>query len=180
MFFDKVIELINASTKVAFALALAAVVIFVGQYYQKWPFTLLQDQLGYVLYAGIVGGGVLVFNFLWLVGALLVRAYDGCKLRLKKLTVLGRLGDLTLDQQAAILWIAHHSEATIQGSPLEEPFRGLCNRGFLYTTDKSRFPQAFRVNRIVYWGKQKIAAKFPKHIYDAIVNGDAPWKRRRL
>ncbi len=33
--FDKVIELINASTKVAFALALAAAIIFVGQYYQK-------------------------------------------------------------------------------------------------------------------------------------------------
>ena len=47
--FDKLIELINSSTKIGFALFFAAAVIFVGQYYHQWPFTLLQDQLGYVL-----------------------------------------------------------------------------------------------------------------------------------
>lgn len=180
MLFDKIIELINASSKIAFALALSAAVIFVGQYYQKWPFTLLQDQLGYVLYAGLVGFGVLLLNFLRLAWALLVLAYYGCKLRFNNLTVLRRLGDLTLDQQVALLWSAHHPKAIIEGSPLEEPFRGLCKKGFLYMTDKTLFPQAFRVNRMVYWGKQKIGNNFSKDQYDAIVKGDAPWKRQRL
>ncbi len=133
-----------------------------------------------MLYAGIVGAGVLLFNFLRFVWAVLILAYYGCKLRFKNLAVMGRLKDLRLDQQAAILWIAHHPEATIQGSPLEEPFRGLCNKGFLYMTDKTLFPQAFRVNRLVYWGKQKIGSNFSKDQYEAIVNGNAPWKRRSL
>lgn len=180
MFFEKVIELINTSTKLAFALAMAAVVIFVGQYYQMWPFTLLQDQLGYVLYAGIVGGCVLFFNFLRLIWVVLVVTYYGCKRRFKNLAVLRHLKDLTIEQQVAILWIAHHSRATVQGSPLEEPFRGLCNKSFLFMTDKTLFRQAFRVNQMVYWGKRKIKANFSEDQINAVVKGDAPWKRRRL
>jgi hypothetical protein len=176
--FDKLIELINSSTKIGFALFFAAAVIFVGQYYHQWPFTLLQDQLGYVLVGGLIGAGVLLFQFLRLLGALFLLAYYACRLWFKNRNVMSRLGELTLEQQANLLWIAHHPKATIEGSPLEEPFRGLSKKGFLFLTEKALFRQSFRVNRRVYSAKAKIGANFPKHAYDAILQGDAPWKKR--
>jgi hypothetical protein len=176
--FDKLIELINSSTKIGFALLFAAAAIFAGQYYHQWPFILLQDQLGYVLFGGLLGAGVILFQFLRLLGALSLLAYYACRLWLKNQNVMSRLGELTLEQQADLLWIAHHPKSTVEGSPLEEPFRGLCKKDFLFLTEKTLFRQAFRVNRKVYSAKHKIGGNFPKHIYDAIVQGDAPWKKR--
>jgi hypothetical protein len=182
--FDKLIELLNASTKVAFGLAFAAVVIFVGQYYKQWPFMLLQGELGYILVGGLLGAGILLFQLLRFFGqlawALALLGYYAVRLWRKNQNVMSRLGDLTLEQQADLLWIAHHPKAIIEGSPLVEPFRGLRNKGFIFLTDETLFPQAFRVNRKVYSSKAKIGANFNRDIYDAIVQGDAPWKRRNL
>jgi hypothetical protein len=181
MDFNKIIELLNVSNKIAFALAFGAAVVLVGQHYQLPYFIQMPSALTSVaLYFGILGAAVLLFNFLRLLWTLLMLTYYACKLRFRNLTVLSRVNELTLDQQAAIIWIAHHRDATIQGSPLEEPFRGLCNQGFLYLTDKSLFVQRFRVNRMVYWRKKKIGANFDKNLHSAIVQNDAPWKRRRL
>ena len=129
--FDKLIELINSSTKIGFALLFAAAAFFAGRYYHQWPFTLLQEQLGYVLFGGLLGAGVLTFQFLRLLKALFLLAYYACRVWFKNQNVMSRVGELTLEQQADLLWIAHHPNR-LSKAPLEEPFRGLCKKRFLF------------------------------------------------
>jgi hypothetical protein len=178
--FDGLIKLINSSTKLAFALVFGGVAVFVGQYFGKWPFTLLQqEQLGFVLYGGLVGAGVLIFQAARLSWVLTVLAYWLLRTWLTQQHVMSRVTNLTLEQQADLLWIAHHPRDSVEGSPLEESFRGLLKHGFIFLTDEGLFKQAFKVNRRVYKNKKKLGANFSPEIYEAIIKGEAPWKRRQ-
>jgi hypothetical protein len=143
------------------------------------PFKLTQEQLGYVLYGGLVGAGVLLFQALRLACALVELTYWALRLWFTQQHVMSRVTNLTLEQHADLLWIAHHPKETIEGSPLEEPFRGLLKHGFIVLTDETLFKQAFKVNRRVYSNKKKLGTNFSPQIYEAIVKGEAPWKKRQ-
>src|SRR5438128_1320019 len=91
MFFDKLIELIQANTKIGFALAFAAAAIFIGHYHNQWPFTLLQEHLGYVLFGGLIGAAVLLFQSLRMLGLLFLRAHHAYRLWFRNWTVMNRL-----------------------------------------------------------------------------------------
>jgi hypothetical protein len=93
--------------------------------------------------------------------------------------VMNRLPELSLQAEAALLWIAHHPGERVQGSPLENPLRELRLKGFLKTTQDDLYVQAFLVHPKVYSRKRLIGARFTEPVYTAILQGDAPWPRRR-
>jgi len=141
-----------------------------------WPFTLLQDQLGYVLFAGLLGGGMLLARFLLFLRSSLDNAFEHLKIWLRPMRAMKRLAELTPQQQAALLWIAYHPDTNINGNPIEEPFRALCSKGFLTPTDDDMFDQAFKVNRRIYSGKNQIRALLRSDVADAIINDSPPWR----
>jgi hypothetical protein len=175
---NRLLDVLSKSKTIAFALLFAGAIMFAGQHWGAWPFTLLKDQLGFVMYGMLLGAGVLVANFLAWLPRLLLLMYTIAEVWWIKQNVISRLPFLTVTERAALLWIAHHPDAAVHGSPLEEPFRGLLREGFLIRSDDSGFAQGFKVNRRVYKNKAKLAEQFPPAVHDAILQGGTPWRRR--
>lgn len=178
MDYNRRLDILSRSKVIAFALLFAGVITFYGQHRGWWPLTLLTDQLGWVMFAMLLGAGVLVANFLAWLPKFALLIFTAVELWWIKQNVMSRLSRLTIQECSALLWIAHNPNEQVQGGPLEEPFRGLIREGFLIRSEDSGFSQGFEVNRKVYKNKAKIGERFPSRIHEAILQGSAPWKRR--
>jgi hypothetical protein len=175
---NRLLDILSRSKIIAFALLFAGAFTFYGQHRAWWPFTLLTEQLGWVMFAMLLGAGVLLANFLAWLPKLGLLLYSAVELWWIRQNVMSRLPRLTIPERSALLWIAHNPKEQIHGSPLEEPFRGLIREGFLARSEDSGFSQGFEVNRKIYKNKAKIGESFTSSIHTAIVQGEAPWRRR--
>jgi hypothetical protein len=184
MFFDKLLDILRASNKIGFALLFAGSVMLIGQAYHLWPYSMPQEQLGYVLFATLLGGGVLLASFLAGAGqisaalaGLAWAAFSAWRLRQN---VMSRLSELLPRDVIALYWIANHKDANVHGDPISHPFLNLRSKGFLSLTDKTLANQTFRVNPRVYSQKDLITKYVPAGFYDvAKPDRQAPWLDQR-
>ena len=158
---NQFLALIDKSTRIAFAVAFAGLVVFYA-----WPQT-----FQWMIVPTLIAVGVLLARLLMLLGKGVVVLSNKLWNWGWRQTAIFRVGNLTPRWQLALLWIANHPRETIHGSPLEEPYRSMLRHGFLFTTDSSLFPQAFKVNRCVYWHQRKIGKNFAQHTKDGVAPG---------
>jgi hypothetical protein len=172
---DKLLELLNASTKVGFALVFAGAAFLLGRAYGLWAVALPEHQLAYVIYAMLLGAGFLIARFLLL--CWVITRFAGLKLRiwLNAWTVMNRIGELNRREQLALYWIAHHKDETISGSRYTDPFNRLCAKGYLIATDNTGAVQGFKVNPRVYSQKKKLLKFVPEQYHHLSGNFDHPW-----
>jgi hypothetical protein len=176
IFMTKLLQLLNASNKIALALLLAGLVFFADRTFRFLPFALPDALAGWVTAASVLGACVFVANIIiwcWYVAS---RGGKGLKRWWKAWTVMNRLDELTDRERLALFWIAYHPEKTISGGRFEDPFNRLVGKGYLIATDPSPFTQGLRVNPRVYARKRKLRDLISKNLH--YLEGDfaAPWK----
>lgn len=159
----KFLALLDKSTKVAFGVAFAGIVIA-----SIWPDP---DTLRWVLWPTLAAIGVLlvvVARLLWKAIAYVSKSLWNWGWRR---TAIFRLDNVTRRHRLLLLWIAKNPDEALAGSPLVEPYRALLLHGFLFRTDRDLYEQAFKVNRCVYWHGKRIGEVFEDHIRDAADTG---------
>jgi hypothetical protein len=179
MDFNKLLDMLTNSARLGFAVFFAGLCIFVGQALNIWPFTLFQDNLSYVLYAMLVGAGLVFLRLLSWLKEGSTNIWAGITNWREKWTVMDRVNELTPPQQAALMWIAENPDQNVSGSRYDEPFSALVDSKYLYARSSDGRKQGFGVNSRVYKKKDKLAALLPKHIVDSLSGAEAPWKQRR-
>lgn len=180
--FDKLFEIVAKSTRFGFAVAFAGTVFLVGNKYGWWSVKLAPEQTSYIIFATLLGYGVLIaavfangFRIVWgFCEVLVLRLQQWWKNR----NIMSRLDELTPNQLKAIYWISENPGAQVHGSIYDDPFKALCRKGFLIARSASSSDQGFKVNKVVFRKKRKIAEKLPANLRDAIAEGQAPWIRR--
>lgn len=179
--FDKLFELIVRSTRFGFALAFAGTVFLAGNKYGWWPITLAPEHVSYIIYATLLGYGILVAvglaNLFKIGFALLDLLFAWIGAKRRERNVMDRLDELAPPQVAALWWISQNPTVLIHGSRYQEPFKSLCAKGFLYASSEKVDAQGFKVNKAVFKKSAKIAERLPPAIVEQLPKQAAPWRR---
>lgn len=179
--FDKLFEFIVKSTTFGFALAFAGSVFLAGNKYNWWDISLSPEHTSYILYATLLGFGMLLARFLANTSLILWSGGEVLILLLKRWranrNIMERLGELTPRQLASLYWISQNPNVLVHGSLYDDPFRTLCEKQYLTAASTKPQPQGFKVNKAVFRQGGKIAARLPPHLLDQIASGQAPWIR---
>ncbi|MFK4523109.1 hypothetical protein ABIF90_001090 [Bradyrhizobium japonicum] len=179
--FDKLFELIARSTRFGFALAFAGTVLIAGNHYNWWPITLSPENTSYIIFATLLGYGILIASALanaFKIGyALLDLLFAWIAMKRRERNVIDRLHELAPPQVAALWWISQNPTVIIHGNRYEQPFRSLCEKGFLYAASEKADAQGFKVNKAVYMKSAKIAERLPQHVVEQLPKQAAPWRR---
>jgi hypothetical protein len=178
--FDRLFELIAKSTRFGFALAFAGTLFVAGNIYGWWPIKLSPENISYIIFATLLGYGILVavvlantFKIVFALFDLLV-TWIG-KVRRDR-NVMDRLSELTPPQTVALWWISQNPTALIHGNIYQDPFRTLCAKGFLYASSETAQAQGFKVNKAVFKRSAKIAERLPPAIVEQVPKQPAPWR----
>jgi hypothetical protein len=179
--FDKLFELVARSTRFGFALAFAGTVFVAGNTYGWWPIKLPPPYISYIIYATLLGYGVLLAallaNAFKISFALLDLLFTWIGAKRRELNVMDRLHELAPPQVAALWWISQNPNVLIHGNRYQEPFKSLCAKGFLFASSEKADAQGFKVNKAVFNKSAKIAERLPQAIVDQLPNQPAPWRR---
>src|SRR5262245_35155476 len=124
----KLLELISASNKIAFALLLAGLVLLLDQHYQFLPFPIPSGSGGWITTAAVLGAWMLVASITAWMLSVVGQSHKGFKSWWQSWTVMDRLDELTHRERLALYWIAYHPEKPIVGSRYLEPFKRLCDK----------------------------------------------------
>lgn len=178
--FDKLFEIVAKSTRFGFALAFAGTIFILGNIYNWWSIKLAPEQMSYIIFATLLGYGILLasalangFKIAW---ALIDLGLTWFKDWRQNNKIMDRLHELTPRQTASLWWISQNPGALIHGSLYEDPFRALCAKKFLHAASGAAAPQGFKVNNVVYKKSAKIAERLPPALLDQIAKGPAPWR----
>jgi hypothetical protein len=175
MFFDNLLKLLAASSKIGFAITFAGLGLITGNYYGALPYTLPVEQMGYIQFGTLLGIGMLLASVLASMGTVVRRKFASVQRWWWRQTVISRVGELTPREQLALYWIAHHKDQSIVGSRYTDPFQRLCQKGFLVSTEITGANQSFGVSRWVYWRKRKIARFVDPKFHHLSGDFEAPW-----
>ncbi|MCS3689380.1 hypothetical protein ABIF07_003594 [Bradyrhizobium elkanii] len=177
--FDKVFELIAKSTRFGFALAFAGTVFLAGNAYGWWPIKLPPENASYIIYATLLGYGILLAaglaNGFKIAYALLELLFLWLAKKRRERNVMDRLDELTPRQIAALWWISQNPTILIHGSIHQDPFKTLCAKGYLYATSEKAEAQGFKVHKQVFKKSSRLAERLPAHIVDQLPRQAAPW-----
>jgi hypothetical protein len=178
--FDKLFEIVAKSTRFGFALAFAGTIFILGNKYEWWSIKLAPDQTSYIIFATLLGYGILVasalangFRLAWAVADLGWTAFRYWR---QNNNIMDKLHELTPRQTAALWWISQNPNVIIHGSIFEDPFRALCSKKYLHAASGTAQAQGFKVNKVVFRKSAKIAERLPPHLLDQIAKGPAPWR----
>jgi hypothetical protein len=178
--FDKLLDVLLRSDKIGFGLVFAAAGIFAGRYFWPNEFSLLSnDTLGWILFAGLLGAGLLLWNVAILVGGFfryLLRQTSRVKY---EWSAPKRVSNLLPDEMAALFWILKNLDKRIYGDRFDRPFEGLLRKGILRRTDGAARRQVFTLNPRLR--KQADAIIAPnKAIADQMQGAPPPWDNGRM
>jgi hypothetical protein len=172
----KLLELLNASNKIAIALVLAGLVFLLNETFHFIPFPIPYALAGWMTLASVLGACVLFANITAWFYSVAGQGGKGLRRWWNAWTVMSRLNELTSREQLALFWIAYHPNKTISGSRFLEPFKRLSDKGYLIATDPSGVVQGFKVNSRVYAGKKKLRKLLPERVHH--YDGDMAPPRR--
>src|SRR6266702_1192211 len=132
---SKVWEWLARNERFGIVIAFAAICVFVGQYFNAWPFTLVQDGLGTLLVGGLLGLGLIIVATSRWVKAVSASGINSFQEWYERHTVMNRVDELTGPQKAALMWIALNPKESVSGSRFEEPFQALVEKKYLFAAD---------------------------------------------
>lgn len=176
--FDKALELIAASDKIGFAFAATALTVFVGQYYEAWPFILLHEHLGLVLFFGLFGCFLMLLRALRWILDHITSGFKWSHRWWINYRVLSRIDSLLPEEKAAVIWIANNPKAKLYGSFGDDPWENLLRHGFIFKTYSSFSKQPFVVNKQVYRNKDHLNSLVKTEMQQVLAEGtEPPWAR---
>jgi hypothetical protein len=178
--FDRLFELIAKSTRFGFALAFAGTLFVAGNMYGWWPIKLSPENISYIIFATLLGYGILfavvLANAFKIIFALLDLLVTWIGKVRRDRNVMDRLSELTPRQTVALWWISQNPTAPLHGNIYQDPFKTLCAKGFLYGSSQTAQAQGFKVNKAVFKRSAKIAERLPPEIVEQVPKQAAPWK----
>ena len=124
-YFDKLLDVISKSDKIGFGLVVAACGVFTARYIWPDKFSLLSnDTLGWVLFAGLLGAGLLFWSIVSWIGRSLAAGNEWFKQWKHLRKAPDKIDTLLPDEVHAVCWILANHGKRIYGNRWDEPFDG--------------------------------------------------------